>query len=99
MTEAVVESVESESAEPAYPVIAPAPAEAAITSTAELRELLGTPMERAINKERVRLQPMASAHQSARACGSAESTTTWQLNAMIRRYRLAADQRLPATSS
>ena len=40
------------------PLIAPAPAEAAITSEAELRALLGEPMERAINKERVRLLPI-----------------------------------------
>jgi uncharacterized protein len=44
--------------EPTEPVIAPAPAEAAITTEAELRELLGEPMERAINKERVRLKPI-----------------------------------------
>ena len=50
MTEVVAETTE--------PVIAPAPAEAAITSEAELRELLGEPKERAINKERVRLTPI-----------------------------------------
>lgn len=48
----------AENAENAAPVIAPAPAEAAITTAAELRELLGEPMERAINKERVRLLPI-----------------------------------------
>jgi PPOX class probable FMN-dependent enzyme len=61
VTEAVVESLEN--AEPVVapdtePVIAPASADAAITTEAELRELLGEPMERAINKERVRLLPM-----------------------------------------
>jgi uncharacterized protein len=62
MTEAVVETVEStesaESVESAYPVIAPAAADAAITNAAQLRELLGEPMERAVNKERVRLLPI-----------------------------------------
>lgn len=47
--EAVAETTETE------PDVAPAPAEAAITSEAELRALLGEPAERAINKERVRL--------------------------------------------
>ncbi|MEY9911217.1 PPOX class probable FMN-dependent enzyme [Catenulispora sp. MAP12-49] len=54
MTEAAVQTHN----EPTEPVIAPAPAEAAITTEAELRELLGEPMERAINKERVRLKPI-----------------------------------------
>ena len=54
MTEAAVQTHN----EPTEPVIAPAPAGAAITTEAELRELLGEPMERAINKERVRLKPI-----------------------------------------
>lgn len=60
MTEAVVENTAPDAvAEPvSEPVIDPAPAEAAITTEAELRALLGEPMERAINKERVRLLPI-----------------------------------------
>nr|WP_307856614.1 pyridoxamine 5'-phosphate oxidase family protein [Catenulispora pinistramenti] len=65
MTETVVESTESaesaegtESADPTYPVTAPAAAQAEIRSVEQLRELLGEPMERAINKERTRLLPI-----------------------------------------
>jgi PPOX class probable FMN-dependent enzyme len=62
VTEAVVENTEPTTVvEPAVvvePAIAPAPADAAITTEAELRALLGEPMERAINKERVRLLPI-----------------------------------------
>jgi PPOX class probable FMN-dependent enzyme len=53
VTETVVNSAENTA-----PVIAPAPADAQITSEADLRALLGEPMERAINKERVRLLPI-----------------------------------------
>ena len=57
MTEAVVDTAMPDTAMPEAD-IAPALTEAAITTEAELRDLLGEPMERAVNKERVRLLPI-----------------------------------------
>jgi PPOX class probable FMN-dependent enzyme len=55
VTEVIVETVAEAALED---VVEPAPADAAITTEAELRALLGEPKERAVNKERVRLLPI-----------------------------------------